>query len=225
MSNGFVFRPIRQRFGASLVFVAIMLVLPPVVSGQSSDQSSSGQSSSGQSGSGQSGSGQSGSGQSGSSQSDNNSKSSGQADKDSKSSGQSDKGTQSDKSATPNAQSGSNSDAQPDAKTDRDTKSDPDEGYTKVKILVTAGDTNKPLGNASVYVRYDEAPSHFHKTRQAELNFKTNQDGTVKVPSVPRGKVLIQVIAPGWHTFGEWYDMTKDEQSVEIHLAKPPRWY
>ena len=82
------------------------------------------------------------------------------------------------------------------------------------------------IGNASVYVRYDEAPSGLlHKTHQAELNFKSNQDGTVKVPSVPRGKVLIQVIAPGWHTYGEWYDVTKDEQLIDIHLAKPPRWY
>jgi hypothetical protein len=39
------------------------------------------------------------------------------------------------------------------------------------------------------------------------------------------GKVLIQVIAPGWHTFGEWYDIAKDGQVVEIHLEKPPRWY
>jgi hypothetical protein len=215
MSNVFVFRPISAGLGAVLVFAAGLLLLPSLVSAQSSDQS----------GSGQSGSGQSGSGQSGSGQSDKDSKSSGQSDKDSKSAGQSGKDSQSDKSATPNAQSGSNSNGDSDAKTDRDTKSSADEGYTKVKILVTAGDANKPIGNASIYVRYDEAPGHFHKTKQAELNFKTNQDGTVKVPSVPRGKVLIQVVAPGWHTYGEWYDMTKDEQTVDIHLAKPPRWY
>jgi hypothetical protein len=197
MSNGFAFRPIKTRLGVVLVLAAVVLVwLPSLVRAQSS-------------------SGQSGSGQS-----------SGQSDKDSKASGQGDKSGSSDKGTTPNAQSGSNSDGQPDAKTDRDTKSDSSEGYTKLKIVITAGDSNKPQGNASVYVRYDEAPSGLlHKTKQAELNFKSNQDGTVKVPSVPRGKVLIQVVAPGWHTFGEWYDMSKDEQTVEIHLAKPPRWY
>jgi hypothetical protein len=225
MSNGFVFRPISQRIGALLVFVVVLL-LPVMVSGQSSEQSSSGQSGSGQSSSGQSGSGQSGSGQSGSGQSDQDSKSSGQADKDSKSSSQGDKSGQSDKDTTPKAQSGSNADAQADAKTDRDTKSDASDGYSKLRVQITGGDTNKPIGNASVYVRYDEAPSGLlHKTHQAELNFKSNQDGTVKVPSVPRGKVLIQVIAPGWHTYGEWYDVTKDEQVIDIHLAKPPRWY
>jgi hypothetical protein len=208
MLNGFAFRPISKRVGALLGFAAMLLLVPVLVCAQS--------------GSGQSGSGQSGSDQS-SGQSDKDSKASGQADKDSKSSG---KESQSDKDATPKAQSGSNSDAQSDAKTDRDTKSDASDGYSKLRVQITAGDTNKAVGNASVYVRYDEAPSGLlHKTHQAELNFKSNQDGTVKVPSVPRGKVLIQVIAPGWHTYGEWYDITKNEQTIEIHLAKPPRWY
>ena len=212
MSNDFVFRPISKGLGVLLVIAAIVLLLPPMVRAQSPDQSSSGQSGSGQSGSG-------------SGQSEKDSKAAGQSDKDSKSSSQSDKDGQSDKGTTPSAQSGTNAKAAQDAKTDRDTKSSADAGYTKVKITITAGDSNKPIGNASVYVRYDEAPTRFHKTKQAELNFKTNQDGTVKVPSVPRGKVLIQVVAPGWHTYGEWYDLTKDEQDVEIHLAKPPRWY
>jgi len=206
MLNGFAFRPISKGVGALLGFAAILLLVPVMVCAQS-------------------GSGQSGSDQP-SGQSDKDSKASGQADKDSKSSAKDDKDSQSDKDATPKAQSGSNSDAQSDAKTDRDTKSDASDGYSKLRVQITAGDTNKPVGNASVYVRYDEAPSGLlHKTHQAELNFKSNQDGTVKVPSVPRGKVLIQVIAPGWHTYGEWYDITKNEQIIEIHLAKPPRWY
>jgi len=63
------------------------------------------------------------------------------------------------------------------------------------------------------------------KDKQAEENFKTNQDGTLKVPSVPRGKILIQVIAPGWHTYGKYYDIDKDEVEIQIKLDKPPRWY
>ena len=30
---------------------------------------------------------------------------------------------------------------------------------------------------------------------------------SVKVPAVPAGKILIQVIAKGLHTFGKWYDI------------------
>jgi hypothetical protein len=36
---------------------------------------------------------------------------------------------------------------------------------------------------------------------------------------------MIQVIAAGWKTFGQWYEMDQDEQTVKIRLQKPPRWY
>ena len=50
----------------------------------------------------------------------------------------------------------------------------------------------------------------------AELNFKTNQDGSVKVPEIPQGNILIQVVAKGWRTYGKWYDIETDEQSIPI---------
>ncbi len=97
--------------------------------------------------------------------------------------------------------------------------------FAKLRIEVKAGDENKAVGNASVYIRYDEPHGVFHRKKEIELNFKTNQDGSVKVPEVPRGKVLVQVVAPGWHTFGRWYVVEKDEEIIEIKLEKPPQWY
>ena len=47
----------------------------------------------------------------------------------------------------------------------------------------------------------------------------------MKVPAIPQGKIMIQVIATGWHTFGKWYDMDKEEESVAIKLEPPPHWY
>lgn len=95
---------------------------------------------------------------------------------------------------------------------------------TKLKIHVTT-DTDKPISNASVYVRFNTSGGLLHHDKLAEMNFKTNQDGSVKVPEIPQGKILIQVIAPGWHTYGEWYDVEKDEESITIKLAPPPHWY
>jgi hypothetical protein len=57
------------------------------------------------------------------------------------------------------------------------------------------------------------------------MNFKTNQDGSVKVPPVPQGKIQIQVIATGWHTFGQWFLINQDEQTVTVKLEEPPHWY
>jgi hypothetical protein len=99
-----------------------------------------------------------------------------------------------------------------------------DPGMTKLKLLVMS-DTERPVANASVYVRYYEPGGFLRHEKLAELNFKTNQDGSVKVPQIPQGKVLIQVIATGWHTYGKWYDVGKDEEAITIKLAPPPHWY
>jgi hypothetical protein len=95
---------------------------------------------------------------------------------------------------------------------------------TKLKIHVTSKG-NKPVSNASVYIRFNESGGLFHHDKLAELGLKTSEDGTVKVPPVPQGKILIQVVAKGWHTYGKWYEINQDEQSLEIVLEPPPRWY
>jgi cytoskeletal protein RodZ len=115
--------------------------------------------------------------------------------------------------------------AKPPAQTkdDKSKKSD-DPPQTKLKIRVTATD-DKPVANASVYVRFYESAGIFHHDKLSEMNFKTNEDGSVKIPDVPQGKILIQVVAKGWHTYGKWYEIEKDEETVLIKLEPPPHWY
>ena len=128
---------------------------------------------------------------------------------------------------TPAAQTGKNVPDKPpvDSKAKKDKKSD-EPPESRLHITVVSAENNKPVGGASVYIRYPEGKTFFtRKEKDAEENFKTNQDGSVKVPSVPRGKILIQVIAPGWHTYGKWYDIDKDEIEIQIKLEKPPHWY
>jgi hypothetical protein len=98
-----------------------------------------------------------------------------------------------------------------------------DSTTTKLRIVVTGND--KPVSNASVYVRYNEPGGLLHRDKLAEMNFKTNLDGTVKVPEIPRGKILIQVIAKGWHTYGKWYEIETETETVQIKLEPPPHWY
>jgi hypothetical protein len=95
---------------------------------------------------------------------------------------------------------------------------------TKLHIHILT-DTDKPVANASVYVRFYTSGGFLHHDRLAEMNFKTNQDGSVKVPEIPQGKILIQVIATGWHTYGKWYEIEKDQDSIEIKLVPPTHWY
>ncbi len=124
------------------------------------------------------------------------------------------------------AQTGSTEKAAPSEKSStqekKETKSS-EQGTTKLRIVVTGND--KPVGNASVYVKYNEPGGLFHREKLAEMNFKTNLDGTVKVPEIPRGKILIQVIAKGWHTYGKWYEIETESETIQIKLEPPPRWY
>jgi hypothetical protein len=99
-----------------------------------------------------------------------------------------------------------------------------DNETTKLRIEVTAGEAGDPVEGASIYIRYKEERK-FAKDKKIEQNWKTNKEGVVKVPGVPRGEVLVQVIAQGWKTFGKWYDLDQDEQTIKIRLQKPPRWY
>jgi hypothetical protein len=99
-----------------------------------------------------------------------------------------------------------------------------DTGTATLRIEVTAGDDGKPVDSASVYVRY-EVERKLAKDKKIEQNWKTNREGQVKVPDVPKGKVLIQVIAPRWKTFGQWYDIKENEEVIKIRLQKPPQWY
>ena len=99
-----------------------------------------------------------------------------------------------------------------------------DPSTTKLRIHVTAAD-DKPVSNASVYVRFPVAGGLFHKDKLSELSLKTNEDGSVKVPDIPRGKILIQVVAKGWKTYGKWYEIDSDAMTIEIKLEPPAHWY
>ena len=95
---------------------------------------------------------------------------------------------------------------------------------TRLTIEVTGGDKNVVVENASVYVKYVEEHA-ITKDKKLELNVKTNASGIAHVPAAPTGRVLIQVIADGWKTYGRWYDITDMNQEFKIHLERPPKWY
>jgi hypothetical protein len=107
---------------------------------------------------------------------------------------------------------------------DADAKARPGSQDVKLTIVVTGGDEKKPIDSASVYVRYVEEHKH-GKDKKIEMNLKTNQSGVCHVPVIPPGKFLVQVIAEGWKTYGEYYDVNQVDQTISITLARPPKWY
>lgn len=94
----------------------------------------------------------------------------------------------------------------------------------RLTIVVTAGEEKKPVDSASVYVKFVEERKLI-KDKKIEMNLKTNMSGVCHSPEIPQGKILIQVIAPGWKTFGEYYDVEQPEQTINIALVRPHKWY
>ena len=86
---------------------------------------------------------------------------------------------------------------------------------------------NKPVDNASVIVRFVRGHSitKLGKGIRREWEMRTNQDGTVKIPPIPQGQILIQVIAKNYQTFGNTFDIDEDQKTVEIKLNAPQPQY
>lgn len=105
------------------------------------------------------------------------------------------------------------------AQSDKPAAPEKRNGTSRLRIEVTGGDANKPVDNASVYLR-------FPKEKKVELDLKTNQEGVARSPEIRQGKVLIQIVAPGWKTYGEYHDVSESEQTIQIHLVRPTtKWY
>jgi hypothetical protein len=101
---------------------------------------------------------------------------------------------------------------------------DKQQATARLRIELTGGDENKPLADASVYIKFQSDPKA-QKGKQLELNLKTSQEGVALSPEIPQGRILIQVIAPGWKTYGQYFDIAQAEQTIPIHLSRPTTNY
>jgi hypothetical protein len=96
---------------------------------------------------------------------------------------------------------------------------------TRLTIHITDND-NHPIGNASVIVKFKHGlnPIKMSKIRTS-WEMRSSQEGIAKIPSLPKGQVQIQVIARNHQTFGQTFDVTEDERTIEIKLNPPQAQY
>ena len=97
---------------------------------------------------------------------------------------------------------------------------------TKLNIQVkTQG--GRPVDRASVVVRFVKGHSviKLGKRIQTTFELRTNQEGEVNIPTIPQGQIRIQVIAKGYQTFGEIFDVTEEEKTIPITLNPPQQQY
>ena len=97
---------------------------------------------------------------------------------------------------------------------------------TKLNIQVKS-QAGRPIDRASVIVRFVEGHSvvKLGKAIRTTFELRTNQEGEARVPEIPQGKIRIQVIAKGYQTFGEIFDITDEEKTIPITLNPPQQQY
>lgn len=95
---------------------------------------------------------------------------------------------------------------------------------TKLTVHVT-NDVDKPVGNASVIVKFIAGRSIKLTKIRKSWELRTSQEGEVSIPEIPQGKILIQVIAKNYQTFGKTFDIEEPEKTVEVKLNLPQPQY
>ena len=97
---------------------------------------------------------------------------------------------------------------------------------TTLTIHVTSP-SGKPIDHASVIVKFVQGRSKvkFGKKIRTAYELHSNQDGIAKIPPIPQGTILVQIIAKGYQTFGNNFDVNESEKTIDIKLNPPQPQY
>jgi hypothetical protein len=85
----------------------------------------------------------------------------------------------------------------------------------------------RPVENASVIVKFVKGRSKakLGKKIRTEWELRSNQEGVVKIPPIPQGTILVQIIAKEYQTFGQNFDVNEEQKTLEITLNAPQPQY
>jgi hypothetical protein len=97
---------------------------------------------------------------------------------------------------------------------------------TKLRIEVRNLE-DKPVDRASVLVRFEgrSITKLGGKKLKTSWEMRTNQEGVVGIPPIPQGWILVQVIAKGYQTYGEKFEVNEEEKTIAIQLKPPQSQY
>jgi hypothetical protein len=101
-------------------------------------------------------------------------------------------------------------------------KDDDEEPTAILNVLILKQDNGKPVRNAAVIMH--SVNSH-GKQSKGDLELKTDLDGKASFDGVPYGKLRVQVLAPGFQTFGQDYDVNQPDLDLTIKLNRPESQY
>jgi len=100
---------------------------------------------------------------------------------------------------------------------------DDDEGpMSNMKFVVVRDANGKPVKNAAVVLHPVRKNG---KQSMGGLELKTDEEGKTWIDGIPYGSLRVQVLAPGFQTFGEDYLIKQPETEIVVRLKKPTSQY
>lgn len=97
-----------------------------------------------------------------------------------------------------------------------------DEPTCWIYFNVVKDDNGKPVRNAAVILH---AVDEHGKQQRGDLELKTDPEGKTNFDGVPYGKLRVQVLAHGFQTYGEDFDIGKAKAEITIKLKRPQGQY
>lgn len=91
-----------------------------------------------------------------------------------------------------------------------------------LNFVVIRDYNGKPIRNASVVMHPVEKNG---KQSKGGLQLKTDGEGKASFDGVPYGKLRIQVLAPGFQTFGDDYAIDKPAVEIRVKMKRPQGQY
>ncbi len=92
-----------------------------------------------------------------------------------------------------------------------------------LSFVVLRDYNGKPVRNAAIVLHPVESGGKQEKGGGLEL--KTSAEGTTNFDGIPYGKLRVQVLATGFQTYGEDYDVEQTEMQITIKLKRPEGQY
>jgi hypothetical protein len=90
-----------------------------------------------------------------------------------------------------------------------------------IEVTILRNSNSKPIENAAVIFH----PMEGEKDK-GNMELKTNEDGKTIIDVMPIGDTIrLQVIAPGFQTYGADYKIDKAEMAFEIKMKRPGEQY
>lgn len=97
-----------------------------------------------------------------------------------------------------------------------------DEPTSWLKFVVLRENNGKPVKNAAVIMHPVTSKG---KQAKGGLELKTNDEGRTNFDGIPYGTLRVQVLAKGFQTFGEDYEVNKPQMEITIKLKRPQGQY